>query len=101
MTAAEIRNEIECFVLEELVGDMGMPCDNHDYPWCPKGGAEWAAHMVCPACIRSGVKLWCTGCKDFLTATEDALECAQCGEVAAPARRAVARLEPINKRGAA
>lgn len=98
--ATEIRRDIDTFVLTEMVGDLGICCDNADYHWCPKGEAEWVARVFCPKCIRSAAKLFCTGCKDFLMHTEDALECASCDEVIVPARRGIATIDPINKRGA-
>lgn len=94
MTSADI----EIVDLTSLVGELLSPCDWSDADYCAKQHAEWGAHAMCPCCGGSQWYLICTPCKDMVLHTEDAFECARCGEVIAPARKFVAQFERLEKR---
>ena len=90
---------IEPIILHEMLGDMTLACDNSDSDWCPKGEAKWVVLIKCPACMKSRTELWCT-CLDFVLATEDGFECAQCAHLVFPARHFIASVEPLNRSAA-
>lgn len=87
--------DIEVVDLTELVGDVQNPCDWSDADYCSKEHAQWAAHAVCPSCGGSMWYLICSPCKNLVMVTDDAFECARCGEVVCPARKFIAQLEGL------
>lgn len=90
--------DLEIVDLTEIVGEVQTPCDNSELSWCPSEAARWAALIKCPTCINSRWELWCTPCRDLVTTTEDGFECGVCGELVFPARRFVAKFEPLGEK---
>lgn len=64
-----------------LAGDLQIPCDYGEWDWCCKGEAKWALVVICTACLFSALRLAGDGCKDFLTTTNELMECPKCGDV--------------------
>lgn len=89
----------EPVILEEMLADFTLACDNSTMDWCPKQEAQWVVLVKCPGCLRSRSELWCE-CAHFVLMTEDGFECAACGELVFPARRFVASIEPLDRRAA-
>lgn len=84
-------------ILTHLVGDLEIPCDWDRIFKCGPRAAQWVAAVRC-GCGYSSHRLICEGCKTVALATEEGLMCPNiCGEVAVPARRAIAYIEPLGK----
>lgn len=75
-------------ILENLVGDLEIPCDYSVRSWCPDLHADWIARLTPCSCGVAGVRLLCGPCKDLVMQTPDGFECRSCGEVTIPARHA-------------
>lgn len=87
---------IDTFHIEELVGDVALPCDYSDSDTCPKQPAEWVLFLVRCTCGRGGTSLACDTCTQYRLASDGAVEC-DCGVVTAPARHAYGYVEHINR----
>ena len=81
----------------ELVGEFSVACDfAESWHMLPHGEAKWVAHRVQCVCGKvGGARLICTGCKDTLMLSEDALQCVSCDEVYQPARTIVSSIEAL------
>lgn len=83
-------------LIEEVVGEIEIPCDYDRLLHCGPSAATWEMRAAC-GCGQKAVRLACEGCKDILLQTEEALSCpASCGELFAPARRAFWLIEPLS-----
>jgi hypothetical protein len=95
----ETFGQIDTFHIEEIVGDLEIPCDyaGEGDPSCPKDQpAEWVLFLVTCSCGVGGKKLACDTCAQNRMASEDAVYC-ECGEVTAPARFAYSYIEHMNR----
>jgi hypothetical protein len=83
--------------ITEIVGEWSTPCDfSETWAKLPHGEAGWVAHRVMCVCGKAGgARLICTGCKDVLMLSEDALQCVSCDEIYQPARTIVSSIEAI------
>lgn len=70
--------------LTYLVGDLSIPCEYSENPWCPNAEAKWVLLVLCPACGFGGRRLADTHCKDLFINTDDIVECINCGELRPP-----------------
>lgn len=92
-----MSTETEIIEFTQLVEDIEVPCDfAESWRHVPHGGAQWVAHRVqCVCGYAGGARVICTGCKDTLMLSEDALQCVACSEVYSPARTIVSSIEPL------
>lgn len=90
-----MSTEIDPEVIGFLLDDPLLSCENADAEWCPKGEVKWRALIKCPDCKRGRTELWCDGCRELITMTEDGFECAQCEALVFPARRFVSMFLPL------
>ena len=75
---------------------LGIPCDFGDDERHQHGAAEWVMylHPCCGTTVR--IRLACDMCKTERTTVKlSAVECADCGHVSAPARKAYMRTEAL------
>ena len=85
--------------LQQIVGDLEVPCDYGERKWgFSHGAAKWVGFVrACPTCHSSGQRLFCEGCFSVFSTDDNCFTC-DCGEVTAPARHAFSRLEHLDKR---
>jgi hypothetical protein len=91
--------KIDTFHIEELCGDIEIPCDYmmDENTTCPGDKAEWVLFLVRCECGQGGTALACDTCAQYRMASDGAVECSGCGEVTAPARLAYSYIEAIKK----
>ena len=92
-----VQPDIDGMTFTELVGDFEVPCDLREgFPWTAHSTIRWAAWRVKCVCGRpAAVACICDNCKDQITLTDAALACFACGEVYAPARTFISRIEAL------
>ena len=90
--------KIDTFHIEEIVGDLNLPCDYAQYgeQHCPDEPAEWILHRVRCDCGLGGAVLACTHCKDLRLLGDGVVKCGDCGTYT-PAREAYSYIEPLTR----
>lgn len=79
--------DTEIVAIEEIVGDLEVPCDYDRMFRCGPSAAEWEMRAAC-GCGDKAVRLVCTDCKEAVLKDGVAVACpSDCGTIHAPARR--------------
>lgn len=87
-------SDIQFTELEEIVGDIEIPCDYDRIFRCGPAAAGWEMRAVC-GCGNKAVRLACESCKDAILQTEDGMSCSVCDAVTIPARHLFWHIERI------
>jgi uncharacterized C2H2 Zn-finger protein len=86
-----VRLEDEFAIPCELMVPSGQKGAIHAFSGGGNSPAEWAIYYKCPKCgMTRSATLICDPCKEFVTHTEDAVQCGRCDAIFAPYRKMLA-----------